>query len=231
MSDEHEGVDAVRPDRRTFVKGLIATGVFAAPVVSSFTMSGVQAVFGAVPSKTATGLASNCNLTQGQPTAPPGFPTLLDQFIFYTTGQHFVMMDGTTQLKLDVPGVGFPGAPPPALPSCTIISVFKGDLTALAARVPAGQTPENGYAVVWRSPGKDPEPNALSPLVLTVTNAPVVAGNPVYVFDKVSGAPSQQTVATDGTWTVSFTVDPGFVVTQATAAAAAPVTASPSFTG
>lgn len=239
MSDEYEAADAVGPDRRTFVKGLIAAGIFATPVVSSFTMSGVESVFGAVPLKLSTGLVSNCNLTQGMPAAPPGFPTLLDQFVFYFTGQHFVMVDGATQVALDVPGVGSPGAPTPALPTCTIISVFKGDLAVLASMVPTGQTPLNGYAVVWRTQGKDPEEDAVTPLVLTVTNAPVVAGNTVYRFDKVSGDPVEETVAADGTWTVSFVEDPGFVVTQPTSGSGeapaangpTPVTADPNTVG
>jgi hypothetical protein len=37
---------AVGPDRRTFVKRLVVGTAFAAPVVASFTMSGVGAVFG-----------------------------------------------------------------------------------------------------------------------------------------------------------------------------------------
>jgi hypothetical protein len=40
---------AISPDRRTFVKRLVIGSVFAAPVVASFTMSGVQAVLGATP--------------------------------------------------------------------------------------------------------------------------------------------------------------------------------------
>ena len=184
-------------------------------------MAGVQAVFGSVPLKTATGLVSNCNLTFLPPTGPPGFPTLVDQFVFHVVGQHYVTSDGTVDITLDVANA--------ALPRCTLISIFKADLAALASLVPAGQTPVNGYAVVWQT-GQDPEPDALTPLVLTVTNAPVVVGNPVYKFDKVSGAPVQDgVVAEAGTWTVSFVEDPGFVVTQAAAAQA--VTTDPSFTG
>jgi len=37
---------AVGPDRRTFIKRLVIGSAFAAPVVSSFTMSGVHALIG-----------------------------------------------------------------------------------------------------------------------------------------------------------------------------------------
>jgi hypothetical protein len=43
VSEELE--QAFDPDRRTFIKRLVA-GAFAAPVVASFTLSGVEAVFG-----------------------------------------------------------------------------------------------------------------------------------------------------------------------------------------
>jgi hypothetical protein len=44
VSDDVEG--AVGPDRRSFIKRLVVGAAFAVPVVSSFTMSGVEAVFG-----------------------------------------------------------------------------------------------------------------------------------------------------------------------------------------
>lgn len=44
MSDEVEG--AIGPDRRAFIKRLVIGTAFAVPVVSSFTMVGVQSVTG-----------------------------------------------------------------------------------------------------------------------------------------------------------------------------------------
>jgi hypothetical protein len=44
VSDDVEG--AVGPDRRSFIKRLVVAGAFAVPVVSSFTMMGVDGVFG-----------------------------------------------------------------------------------------------------------------------------------------------------------------------------------------
>ena len=65
MSEDFE--KAVGPDRRTFVTRLVIGTAFATPVVSSFTMSGVQAVFGSSP-RPITG-ASNGNTTGPQPPA------------------------------------------------------------------------------------------------------------------------------------------------------------------
>ena len=216
MSDEHEAIGAVGPDRRSFVKGLIAAGVFAAPVVSSFTMSGVESVFAAVPKNVALGLNSNCGFMPSQP-PPPGFSGLVDEFMFFFFGGTYQFDDGGVHLTLNIGNT--------ALPNCTIVSIYKMDPAAAAALVPAGQTPVSGYAVVWNSQGKNPTPNAGAPITLTVTNAPVVAGNPVYILDKTTGAPTQDTVAADGTWTTSFVIDPGYVVTQA--AATAPTTPTP----
>jgi hypothetical protein len=226
VSDEHELIEAVGPDRRKFVKGLIAAGVFAVPVVSSFTMSGVESVFASVPGNVTMGLNSNCGfLTSQDP--PPGFTELVDEFVYFTSGLHriFDTDDGAIHIVVDVPSG--------ALPDCTIVSIYRMNPATAAALVPAGQTPVSGYAVVWRSQGKDPTPDAGSPLTLTVTNAPVAAGNPVYILDKTTGAPTQDTVATDGTWTTSFVVDPGYVVTQAAAVAPppTPTVVEPRFTG
>lgn len=221
MSDEHDAVEAVGPNRRGFVKGLIAAGVFAAPVVSSFTMSGVESVFAAVPRNVALGLNSNCGFMPSQP-APPGFSELVDEFMFFHFGGTYDFDDGGVHLELHISNF--------ALPNCTIVSIYKMDPAAAGALVPAGQTPVSGYAVVWNSQGPDPTPNAGAPITLTVTNAPVVAGNPVYILDKTTGAPTQDTVATDGTWTTTFVIDPGYVVTQA-AAVATPTVVEPRFTG
>jgi hypothetical protein len=222
VSKDNEVTGAVGPDRRKFVKGLIAAGVFAAPVVSSFTMSGVESVFAAVPRNVSLGLNSNCGFMPSS-AAPPGFSGLVDEFMFFFFGGTYEFDDGGVHIKLTISNF--------ALPNCTIVSIYKVDPAAAAALVPAGQTPVNGYAVVWNSQGPNPTPNAGSPITMTVTNAPVVAGNPVYVFDKTTNAATQDTVATDGTWVVTFVVDPAYVVTQAAAAAATPTVVEPRFTG
>lgn len=59
MSDLEKAVD---PSRRSFIKRLVLASAFAVPVVSSFTMMGSQAVFGAQRQGAITGL-SNSNTT------------------------------------------------------------------------------------------------------------------------------------------------------------------------
>ena len=64
------------PDRRAFLKRLIIGTAFAVPIVSSFTMSGMQSVFADTPRSTT--LVSNSNTTNTASTPPqvklPGVP-------------------------------------------------------------------------------------------------------------------------------------------------------------
>ena len=70
MTDEFEALDgAVGPHRRDFLKGLVLGAAFASPLVSSFTMSGVESVIGDAAG--ATTLMSNSN------TAGPNYTTLI----------------------------------------------------------------------------------------------------------------------------------------------------------
>ncbi len=50
MSSERDrAVEGVGPDRRTFVRRLVVGTAFAVPVVSSFSMAGIQAVYAQTP--------------------------------------------------------------------------------------------------------------------------------------------------------------------------------------
>lgn len=202
---------AVGPDRRTFLKRLVIGAAFAAPVVSSFTMSGVASVFASKPGST-TMLGDGNTLP---PTAPPNFPTEVSGGTCYTVTAgaiDYTVTDfgGTVTIRL----TGAAGA----LPEDTTICIYRANLTALNTVVPAGQTPVSGYAVVWNAVLGGTPPNAISPLTLTVTDPSVVAGGPVYLLDKVTGTnPVAAGTATAGSWTVSFTQDPPFVVTKGTA--------------
>jgi hypothetical protein len=218
---------AVGPDRRTFIKRLVIGTAFAAPVVSSFTMSGVQAVFGA-KAGAILGLAnSNCTV----PPAPPNYPRPIDTFAVGVGGLDVTVPDDGVTLHLVVPA----GALPPG----TCISIYGADLAALQPLVPSGETPVSGYAVVWG--GKGP-PVATSPITLQVTDPAVSNGDPIYKFDKVTGVLISQGSASGHTWTVTFVEDPSFVVTgqsdddddekrKAAAQPATPVAAEPQFTG
>ena len=227
MSEDLER--AIGPDRRTFIKRLVIGTAFAAPVVSSFTMSGVQAVFGAKVGAI-TGVA-NCNSTP--PSAPPNYPRPIDSFGVSAGGLDATTTDGAVSLRLVVP--------PGALPVGTCIAIYGADLAALDPLVPSGETPVSGCAVVWN--GKGP-PVALSPITLEVSDPAVTNGDPIYKFDKVTGVLVPQGNASGNTWIVTFVEDPSFVVTGASggdddddddkkkaAQPATPVAAEPQFTG
>jgi hypothetical protein len=186
---------AVGPDRRTFIRGLVIGSAFAAPVVSSFTMSGVQAVFG-TKIGALTG-AANCNTTLSP---PPNYPRLIAVHEV-GTGLDVTDSDDGVTLHLVVPSG--------ALPARTCISIWGADLVALDPLVPSGETPVSGYAVVW---GGEP-PFASQAITLEVTDPAVTTGDPIYQFDKVTGALIPQGNASGNTWVVQFTEDPSFVVT------------------
>jgi len=210
MTDDLER--AIGPDRRTFVKRLVMGTAFASPIVSSFTMSGVHAVFGDTPGSAITGLG-NCNTV----ISPTNFPDELICELFDADGGTLEVDDGDVHIALVIP--------PGAFNTTLLVCIFKGDLAALASEVPSGETPISAYGVAWGVCRGD----ALLPLVMTVTGAPVAVGNPIYMLDKATGEPEQVgTVAVAGTWAVSFTEDPGFVVTDALAPPApSPTPASP----
>lgn len=215
--------EAVGPDRRTFLKRLVVGAAFAAPVVSSFTMSGIKSVFASAPGSTTTVAAGNTL----PPVATPNFPTEVSGGTCYTVTAgaiDYTVTDlgGTVTIHL----TGAAGA----LPQDTTICIYRANLTALNSVVPAGQTPVSGYSVVWNGLFGGSPPNATSPLTLTVTDPSVVAGGPIFLLDKVTGTtPVATGTAVAGSWTVTFTDDPPFVVTRGTAATA--VTSSPQFTG
>jgi len=222
---------AIGPDRRTFIKRLVIGTAFAAPVVSSFTMSGVQAVFG-TEIGALTG-AANCNTTP--PLAPPNYPRPVAAFGVQFNGLDETLSDDGVSLHLVVPKG--------ALPVNTCLAIFGGDLNALGPLVPDDDKPVSAYAVVWTGfKGADP-PTAKSPITLQVTDPAVADGDKIFVFDKVTGELIAQGTASSHTWTVTFVDDPSFVVThdtddddddrhdEATAPPASPVAAEPSFTG
>lgn len=225
-SDVSEFEEAVGPDRRTFLKRLVVGAAFAAPVVSSFTMSGVKSIFASTPRSTT--MLGNSNTTI-PPVATPNFPTEVG--LCYTVPEKDPIdypvtdFDGTVKIRL----TGLAGALPPG----TTICIYRANLTALNSVVPAGQTPVSGYSVVWNGLFGALPPDALSLLTLTVTDPSVVAGGPIFLLDKVTGTtPVAAGTATAGSWTVTFTDDPPFVVTKGTAATpATAVTKAADFTG
>ena len=152
MTDDLEG--AIGPDRRTFIRRLVIATAFAAPAVTSFRMSGVEAVFSG---GRVMGLG-NVNTTP--PPGPNQDPTQLLCGEVTAIGLTLDVDDGPVHLHLVVP----PGAlPERVIPNRgSIVCIYKGDLVALANDVPAGQTPVSAYAVVWNSPPSNDQPDASS---------------------------------------------------------------------
>jgi len=209
---------AVGPDRRAFLKGLVIGGAFAVPVVSSFTMSGMQSVFAATPGSTTIATVPNTL----PPTPLNNFPTEVACFTVTPTGLDVTTTDGAVQLHLVVPAG--------ALPTGSSVCIYRANLAAFDSVVPSGQTPVSGYGVVWSIPlPPGGAPNAASPITLTVTDPAVSNAAPIYAVDKTTGALTGGGTASGDTWIVAFVVDPGFIVTAVPTAAAAPTTAT--FTG
>jgi hypothetical protein len=212
MTDEFEALDgAVGPHRRDFLKGLVLGAAFASPLVSSFTMSGVESVVGDAAG--ATTLMSNSN------TAGPKYPTEIACGDFDAAGGTLTgtatLNGNTVTATLIVPAGAFPGG-------SALICLWLGDPQSFTSVVPAGVTPKSPVGVSWRVP------NAAVPLTLTVTDSRVQVGDQIFTD---TGQPQTGTVA-NGTWTTSFTQDPNFVVaTPPAAPAAPPVNAGPRFTG
>jgi hypothetical protein len=211
MTDEFEALDgAVGPHRRDFLKGLVLGAAFASPLVSSFTMSGVESVVGDAAG--ATTLMSNSN------TAGPKYTTEITCGFVGAPGGTLTgtatLNGNTVTASLVVPAGAFPRG--------QSFCLWLGDPPSFTSVVPAGYTPKSPVAVAWIGP------NAAVPLTLTVTDSRVQAGDLIFTD---TGQPQAGTVA-NGTWTTSFTQDPNFVVaTPPAAPAAPPVNAGPRFTG
>jgi len=194
---DHDAIEnAVRPDRRTFVKRLVGTA-FAAPVVASFTMSGIEAVFGTGPSALAA--APNTSVPKrSEYTTGIGCVTLAPN-----VGQLTNFSDGPRSVVLMVPNQAFSRA--------TTVCVYRGDLIQLVDDVPSGELPVSAYGVVWTN-DLNQRPNAAAPLSITVTDPLVSDGDAIYTID--TGTPVNEGTATGGQWGDTFNKDPHYVVTH-----------------
>jgi hypothetical protein len=219
VPDDTEALnEAVGPDRRTFVKRLVATTAFAAPVVSSFTMSGIEAVFGTKVG--ATTLMGNTN------SAGPKYPTMVATGNTSTlNGLGLFGSSGPTSMTL--------GVPKGAIPANTVVNVFTGSPSNFTALLPAGYTPKSAFAVAWTGP------NASHPVGLVVSDPAVGPGDQIFLISNNTATSFPGALGT-GIWAVLFTQDPSFVVATPPPAptpssggttAAAPVTVTPRFTG
>ena len=72
MSQDFEAaLDGVDGDRRSFLKKMAITTAFAAPVVSSFTMTGIKAVYAQTPSVSSNVSGGTATTAPTTSTAPP----------------------------------------------------------------------------------------------------------------------------------------------------------------
>jgi hypothetical protein len=96
MGQEFDGaLEEVGSGRRTFLKRVVIGTAFAAPVVASFTMSGVQAAYAQTP--TASGAVSNSDVTATTTT---------------TTSPNQTVVTTTTTTNGNQPQVPAPGPAP-----------------------------------------------------------------------------------------------------------------------
>jgi hypothetical protein len=189
----------IGPDRRTFVKRLVIGTVFAAPLVQSFSMSGIEAVFG----KGAGATTAMANSNGTPPPHPTNYSSLSPCFTVPFAGTNLHVNDGGVTVTLMLPSSA-------TLPSGTTICFYKGDLTALAALFPTGQTLLSAYAVLWNGPNNS-NPTA-SPSVKLVVSDPAVADGSL-MYDVSTGTPVSVGTTTAGAWSQTFANDPLFVVT------------------
>jgi len=198
MPDRHDAIDqAVGPDRRTFVKRLVGTA-FAAPMVASFTMSGIEAVFGSGPRSAFAAAPNTSTPKRSEYTTSIGCVMLASN-----VGQTTSFSDGPRSVLLMVPNQAF-GRP-------TTVCVYRGDLLQLVDDVPGGEVPVSAYGVVWTN-DLNQRPNAAVPLSISVTDPLVSDGDAIYSID--TGTPVNEGTATSGQWGDTFNKDPHYVVTH-----------------
>ena len=112
--------------------------------------------------------------------------------------------------------------PPGALPSGTTVSVYAvTDTAPLVAQVPSDQTYVVSLAVAWQAPDGT-SPTATAPITMSITDPGIVAGDVVYEVT-AAGLVAVGTADADGSVTITFSVDPIFIVAAPTQVAQAPL--------
>src|SRR5581483_7139879 len=150
MTEQFE--ESVGHDRRTFVKRLVLGSVFAAPVISSFKMSGIEAVFGGAKQS-----APFSALPNTSPTKRKDYPDSVGCVTLRANiGRTVNFTDtGGRAITIMVPNQAFFFD--------TTLCVYRGNLTALQDLVPSGETPVSAYSVVWTNLFNQ-RPDAIHPL-------------------------------------------------------------------
>jgi hypothetical protein len=101
--------------------------------------------------------------------------------------------------------------PPRALPAGTSVGVFAvKNPRGLLGKFPAGRSYLISFAVAWKAPNGT-SPMAKSPIRMTITDPSIQAGDIIYVLT-ASGIKVAGVATTNGKVTVSFEVDPDFLI-------------------
>ncbi len=218
--------EALGPDRRTFVKRMVVGGVFAAPIVSSFTMAGVSSVFGG--SAGATVAAANTDA------APTGFTSVLAIGNVTPQGQLVptAFNDNSTTPMMVGNVVSGPNTIFPTSSPARVV-VYRANSGYLADQLATGYSYLYGVAVVWQGP------DAQSPgLTLQLFHESFQDGDEVFLVNPDGTLSPYGATVTDNHVTITFTQDPGFVIARAQtpnnggdAVAATPTAADITFTG
>jgi hypothetical protein len=181
---------AVGSDRRTFIKRLVLGTAFAAPIVSSFTMSGIEAIFGTDDAGATTAM-SNANTSTW-------YPSQLGVFALGAGAGGTKSFAGPPSTTVVVQ--------PNTFSSAMTLFIMRGHPPFLQPHVPAGYTVQSAVSVEW--PGSD----ALLPITLTVNDPAVELGDELFEFVVPAGTQTHPGVVSAGQWVVTFTKDPAFLV-------------------
>ena len=71
MTDDLDEFEGSNPDRRAFLKRLLIGTTFAAPIMASFSMGGIDSVFARTPGSTTLAANTNTTTTTTTTTVPP----------------------------------------------------------------------------------------------------------------------------------------------------------------
>ena len=106
--------------------------------------------------------------------------------------------------------------PAGALPANTTVSVYPvTESSSVTSQVPAGQSYVAAIAITWEAPDGT-SPAATAPITLKISDPSIKAGDTIYMLTS-SGPKAVGTASADGSATVTFTSDPVFIVTAASA--------------
>ena len=126
---------------------------------------------------------------------------------FNAAGGTLVGTDGPVTITVNVPAGAFNVD--------TQVCIYKGNVAQLQTYIPNPQKIVDAYAVGWTPTG-----NAAQPLTVTIADTGIHGSASNYLTTN-SGVSSGNGAVTPGSFSATFTTDPGFVVAQAASVPAA----------